>query len=144
MGRSERIAKRLARHACLVAALQAGGAWANASVDALTLSGDADWPGWISVSAYVSYGTSVDCSPPRACYAKSQQIDAAVICIPRAIAVKRRVSMDLNGNVVNVSTGPLPTDGFNRVDEGAEAILLRICGHAPDVDWSDRPMRRVR
>ena len=47
-----------------------------------------------------SYPMSIDCRPPRGCYAKSQLINYHFRCAPRYVAVVERISMDLNGNIV--------------------------------------------
>lgn len=43
---------------------------------------------------------SVDCSPPRACYATTQRIHYDFSCAPRYIVRTERISMDLNGTIV--------------------------------------------
>ena len=50
--------------------------------------------------AHVTYGMSVPCSGPRACYAASQRLHVSVLCPVGAVAVISRTSMDLNGSVV--------------------------------------------
>ena len=52
--------------------------------------------GWV----LVNYGTSVNCSPPRACYASSQWVYSYAYCAVGGIREMKRVSLDLNGNVV--------------------------------------------
>jgi hypothetical protein len=52
--------------------------------------------GWV----LVNYAMSVNCSPPRACYASSQWVYAYGYCSMGAIREIKRVSLDLNGNVV--------------------------------------------
>lgn len=52
--------------------------------------------GWV----LISYARSVDCSPPRACYASSQRVYVYAYCSTGAIKDIQRISMDLNGNVV--------------------------------------------
>jgi hypothetical protein len=43
---------------------------------------------------------SVDCSPPRGCYATTQRVYYSFNCSPRYIVVAERISMDLNGTIV--------------------------------------------
>ena len=52
--------------------------------------------------AWVVYAPtlSIDCSPPRGCYAKTQRIHYDFSCAPRYAVVTERISMDLNGNIV--------------------------------------------
>ena len=49
---------------------------------------------------HASYGMSIECSPPRGCYAASQRMYVSVLCPIGAVAVLRRISMDLNGSIV--------------------------------------------
>ena len=60
------------------------------------------YPGAAAAWVYFDYPMSIDCSPPRACYAKSQWVYAYVNCSTRTVAVIQQISMDLNGNVVGV------------------------------------------
>jgi hypothetical protein len=66
--------------------------------------------GWV----LINYVMSVDCSPPRACYANSQWVYAHAHCAMGAIREVKRVSLDLNGNVL-AETGEraayIPTRG---------------------------------
>ena len=95
----ERIA--VAAFAVIVADVSCG----QASVDQLSTGPAEGFPGTVAAWAYVTYGMSVDCSPPRACYAKSQWIHAYVSCHTRSLAMIQRISMDLNGKVRGGSTG---------------------------------------
>ncbi len=52
--------------------------------------------GWV----LISYARSVNCSPPRACYASSQRVYVYAYCSIGAIKDIQRISLDLNGNVV--------------------------------------------
>ena len=52
--------------------------------------------GWVRIN----YAMSVDCSPPRACYASSQRVYSYAYCSTGAIREIQRISLDLNGNVV--------------------------------------------
>lgn len=77
--------------------------------------------GWV----LISYARSVDCSPPRACYASSQRVYVYAYCSIGAIKDIQRVSMDLNGNIV-AQTGEraayIPIPGS--VDR---AVMLTLC-----------------
>ena len=84
-----------------------------------------------------SYGISVDCGPPRGCYAKRQLINYHFSCAPRYTVVVELISMDLNGNVVK----------HDILEQGAPAVLdftgsdvLELfCGSPPDpADLRDR------
>ena len=52
--------------------------------------------GWV----VITYTMSVDCSPPRACYASSQWVYSYAYCSTGAIHEMQRLSLDLNGNVL--------------------------------------------
>src|SRR5678815_1932240 len=90
--------------------------------------GDGTIPGTVEAWVHVEHAMSVDCSPPRACYAKSQWIHAYVSCQTGSLAIFQRVSMDLNGNVVAIANAeqlllvrPIPTDS------SAVATLAAVC-----------------
>lgn len=68
---------------------------------------------------------SVDCSPPRGCYASSQRIYYNFGCTPRYAVVVERISMDLNGEVLKRET---PGNYAASTDEAANRILNRFCG----------------
>src|SRR5689334_17245220 len=58
-----------------------------------TLEGSGDAVGgWV----LINYALSVDCSPPRACYASSQRVYSYAYCSTRAIREMKRTSLDLN------------------------------------------------
>ena len=85
-----------------------------------------------------SYPLSVDCSPPRACYAYSQLVNYHFSCRPRFIIVAERISMDLNGDVVNhYVMEAVPTTLPYVADH---EVLNRFCGIVPDPE--DLPWRR--
>ena len=52
--------------------------------------------GWV----LVNYAMSVNCSPPRACYASSQWVYAYASCSTGVMREIKRLSLDLNGNAV--------------------------------------------
>lgn len=96
------------------------------------------YPGAAAVWVYFDYPLSIDCSPPRACYAKSQWVYAYVNCYTRNVAVMQQISMDLNGNVVAVETSDTPqfVSGYGfpvrTYASGAPGRVLRtVCGDLP-------------
>ena len=90
-----------------------------------------------AVWLYHEYPMSIDCSPPRACYAKSQVVNYHFNCGRGFIYVRERISMDLNGSVVNHQVYEQPTLA-SPLNEGARDAGCRICG-CPDLqDWLDR------
>ena len=99
------------------------------------------YPGAVAVWIYFDYPMSVECSPPRACYAKSQWVHAYVNCYTRTVAVMQQTSMDLNGNVVAVATAEAPqfVRGYGHrirtyVSGAAGRVLESACGDLPEPD----------
>ena len=78
--------------------------------------------------AWVLYAPtlSVECSPPRGCYAKTQRIHYDFSCSPRYIVLTERISMDLNGTIVKheVRDAPTYTPSY---DAGALRVLDTVC-----------------
>ena len=100
----------------------------------VTVEGSGDTvAGWVRIN----YALSVDCSPPRACYASTQSVYSYAYCSTRAIREMQRISLDLNGNVV-AQTGERPTyiPARGSVDR---AVVRILC----DAYWfpSGRPWR---
>ena len=81
--------------------------------------------GWIQIN----YAISVDCSPPRACYANSQWVYVYTYCPMGTMREIRRVSLDLNGNVL-AETGEraayIPARGS--VDRAVVRSLCEVYG----------------
>ena len=133
----ERIA--VAAFAVIVADVSCG----QASVELHSIGPAEGFPGTVAAWAYVTYGMSVDCSPPRACYAKSQWIYAYVSCDTRSLAMIQRISMDLNGNVVAIANAEQLLF-YRPNDPGGVILLTRLCGYVPDRDDDDSPWRTRR
>ena len=78
--------------------------------------------GWV----LVNYAMSVNCSPPRACYASAQWVYSYAYCSVGGIREIKRVSLDLNGNAVAESgerVAYIPPHGS--VDR---AVMRTLCG----------------
>ena len=93
--------------------------------------GPSMYPGAVEAWLHVEHSISVDCSPPRGCYAKSQWINAIVNCRQRTVGLLRVVSMNINGDVVNEASGDalrfLRPYGQSPLSyEGPDAEVLRI------------------
>jgi hypothetical protein len=91
--------------------------------------------GWV----LINYAMSVDCSPPRACYASSQWVYSYAYCSMGAIREIKRVSLDLNGNVVAESgerVAYIPARGS--VDRAAVRTLCEASGLAVRGPWRGR------
>ena len=87
--------------------------------------------GAYAIWLHYSYPLSIDCSPPRACYANSQLIHYHFNCLRGFIYIRERISMDLNGSVVKheVFDQPTPLSGFDVATLNAGG---RLCGPDPD------------
>jgi len=126
----------------VVGALSLVGLAANTGAWSEVLSiGPSSYPGVVEVQLRFEHALSVDCSPPRACYAKRQWIHAFVNCHQRTVALARVVSMDLNGNVVNdVSpVSPQFVRGYgyrlsDPRDDTPGAVVTEVCGPYLDRD----------
>ena len=93
------------------------------------------------VWVYLDHPVSVDCSPPRACFAKSQWVLASVRCHRRSVAIARVVSMNLNGDVVNdVSFDAMqvpridPFMARNEIRSTTRDVLGVVCGQSWERD----------
>ena len=87
--------------------------------------------------AWVLYSPtlSVDCSPPRGCYAKTQRIHYDFSCFGRYAVITERISMDLNGNVVKHERFDAAAGLTPSYDAGAILLLDTFC---PLPDRGDR------
>ena len=99
----------------------------------VTVEGSGDIVGaWV----LINYALSVDCSPPRACYASSQRVFSYAFCSTRAIREMRRTSLDLNGNVL-AETGERVTyvPPLGSVDR---AVMRTLCATYGFPSWRGR------
>ena len=85
------------------------------------------YPGATGVWLDYPPGLSVDCSPPAGCYAYKQRIYYVFNCAPRWAAPFERISMDLNGNVVNRQTRDPSGPYAPEYDAGAALVLNAYC-----------------
>lgn len=69
---------------------------------------------------------SVDCSPPRGCYAKTQRIHYDFSCVPRYIVLTERISMDLNGAIIKDEVQDAASYPAS-YDAGAMRVLDTFC-----------------
>ena len=86
------------------------------------------YPHTVDAWAHVTYSISVSCSPPRACYAKSQWLRAYVHCYSRSVAMLEVVSLDLNGDVVNTWTADHVWFERSWMRDDARMMLGLVCG----------------
>jgi hypothetical protein len=92
-----------------------------------------DWlDGADAIWLHYVYLMSVDCSPPRACYANSQLVNYHFSCVRGFIYVRERISMDLNGSVVNHQVfEPAPP---SPLDPSAAHAFATLCGPPDDFE----------
>jgi hypothetical protein len=104
------------------------------------LSPSTRFVGALAIWVQNSYAISIDCRPPRGCYAKIQVINYHFSCAPRYVIVGERISMDLNGNVVKHEVlEPAATSGLDY--DAHREVLERFCGPVPDP--ADLPRRQA-
>jgi len=94
------------------------------SIDMNTLGPSPRFPGMSGVWVLYDPTLSVDCSPPRGCYAKTQRIYYAFNCAPRYAVAMERVSFDLNGNVVKDEIADTLSPSYDRA---AALVLNTFC-----------------
>jgi len=70
---------------------------------------------------------SVDCSPPRGCYARTQRIHYDFSCSPRYAVMTERISMDLNEAIVKHEIRERASRYEPSYDAGAIAVLEKFC-----------------
>ena len=78
---------------------------------------------------------SVECSPPRGCYAKTQRIYYVFNCAPRYAMPVERLSTDINGSIIKQETRTGAEPYSADADVGAFVILETYC---PVRGWRDR------
>jgi len=130
-------ARRIARAAATLALALAGtcafgAGWqfqpsAGLSIDLSTVGPSTQYPGATGVWLDYAPGLSVDCSPPVGCYAYTQRIYYVFNCAPRWASPLERISMDLNGNVVNRQTRDPSEPYAPAYDAGAALVLNAYC-----------------
>ena len=89
-----------------------------------TLAPSAQLAGASGVWVRYTPSLSIDCSPPRGCYASSQRIYYNFSCAPRYAVVVERISMDLNGAVLKRET---PGTYAAANDEATKRVLKEFC-----------------
>src|SRR5262249_30090896 len=71
---------------------------------------------------------SVDCSPPRGCYANKQRIWYNFSCAPRYAIAMERLSMDLNGTLIKREVRDAASATYTAgSDAGAVRVLDAFC-----------------
>lgn len=95
------------------------------TIEADTLGPSAQIAGATGVWIQYAPSLSVDCSPPRGCYASRQRIHYTFSCTPRYAILTARTSFDLNGAILKHETLGMPAASN---DEAANRVLTAFCG----------------
>jgi hypothetical protein len=103
------------------------GAAPEVVIETNTVGPSLRYPGTTGVWVTYSPSLSVDCGPPRGCYAKTQRIYYVFNCSPRYAMPMERISADIGGSVIKRETrgddDVYSADG----DVGALVILETYC-----------------
>ena len=111
------------------------GAAPEIAIDTNTIGPSLRYPGTTGVWITYSPSMSVDCGPPRGCYAKTQRIYYVFSCSPRYAMPVERISADLNGAIINREARS-DADAYSaEADVGAWVIMETYC---PLRGWRDR------
>jgi hypothetical protein len=134
------IARVLAAAATILPAIAAGQvpaviASGQYAIDTGTLGPSPRIPGATGVWVTFAPTMSIDCSPPRACYAATQRLYYVFGCSPRYAVLAERISMDLNGGVIKHEVADTYTTA---VDAPAALVLNAYCaaGRREYQPWS--------
>ena len=105
------------------------------AIDTSTAGPSLRYPGTTGVWLTYSPTMSVDCGPPRGCYAKTQRIYYVFGCSPRYAMPIERLSADLNGSIIKQEVRGEGEPYSADADVGAFVILETYCPHR---GWRDR------
>ena len=125
----------LASASALAAPWEITGAAPEVAIDTSTVGPSLRYPGTTGIWVTYSPSLSVDCSPPRACYAKKQRIYYVFNCSPRYAMPIERISADLNGSIIKREARTDAEPYYPDADVGAFVILETYC---PNRGWRDR------
>jgi hypothetical protein len=110
---------------------------AEVYVDTNTVGPSMRFAGASGVWVIYSPTMSVDCSPPRGCLANRQYIYYVFSCSPRYAIPIERVSMDLNGTVINHEVRDQAYGYGTAVDGGAVRVLNTYCAANVRLPWPE-------
>jgi len=111
------------------------GAAPEIALDTSTVGPSLRFPGATGIWLTYSPSMSVDCSPPRGCYAKTQRIYYLFNCSPRWAVPAERISADINGNVISHE---LRQEGQPYSADADIAALVVLETYCPNRGWRDR------
>jgi len=136
-----RICNAIAAMALLAASSASAAPWEirgaapEVAIDISTIGPSLRYPGTTGVWVTHSPSLSVECSPPRGCYAKTQRIYYVFNCAPRYAMPVERLSTDINGSIIKQETRTGAEPYSADADVGAFVILETYC---PVRGWRDR------
>ena len=125
----------LAAASASAAPWEISGAAPEVAIETSTVGPSLRYPGTTGVWVTYSPSLSVDCSPPRACYAKRQRIYYIFNCAPRYAMPVERLSADINGTIIKQEVRTDAEPYYPDADTGAFVILETYC---PIRGWRDR------
>lgn len=111
------------------------GAASEIALDTNTVGPSLRVPGATGIWLTYSPSLSVDCSPPRGCYAKTQRIYYVFNCSPRWAMPIERLSADLGGSVIKRE---MRDEGEPYSADGDVAALVILETYCPVRGWRDR------
>jgi len=111
------------------------GAAPEIALDTSTVGPSLRFPGATGIWLTYSPSMSVDCSPPRGCYARTQRTYYLFNCAPRWAVPMERLSADLNGSVIKHELRGEGEPYSANADVAAFVILETYC---PTLGWRDR------
>ena len=103
------------------------GAAPEVAIETSTAGPSLRYPGTSGVWVTYSPSMSVDCSPPRGCYARTQRIYYVFNCSPRYAVPVERTSADINGSVIKRETRSESDPYSAGGDIGAFVVLETYC-----------------
>ena len=111
------------------------GAAPEIAIETSTVGPSVRFPGATGVWITYAPSMSVDCSPPRGCYARTQRTYYLFNCAPRWAVPMERLSADLNGSVIKHEFREEGEPYSANADVAAFVILETYC---PSGGWRDR------
>lgn len=97
------------------------------TIDTNSLGPSLAYPGASAVWVLFQPTQSVECSPPRGCYAAMQHVAFTFNCAPRYAVMTDRISYDLNGNVVKRENQNIQSVDPLTYDAGARLVVDTYC-----------------
>jgi len=103
------------------------GAAPEIAIETNTAGPSLKFPGTTGVWVTYSPSLSVDCAPPKGCYAKTQRIYYVFNCSPRYAIPVERISADIGGTIIKRESRSEGEPYVLDADVGAWVILHTYC-----------------